>query len=343
MCTTRGQGHYTLEESNLRRAVELYREALRIDEDYPIAYAGLLESYMLLGFNYVKPSQILSDAISAAVRGSQLPGANSSIHRSLAFFNMVTGDFEAAERSALKAIRMEPDRAENHGFYSNFLTYRLRFDEAEKEIALAMSLDRISLFGLSVASYMSYFAGRFEQALVYADRVIALYSEFPLIHLWRGSAHEMLGNFEQAMDDYQLEKSVPMSARAHQIRAMAGMGREDEARAELEKLLHLPPDVHVDPYRIALAYVALGDVDAAFSWMNKAAEVNSFHLATIDAEPMLDPIRPDSRFKRLRERAGLTGDRNQASRHGDLGTGLQPWLDDESETAPLKRTAKTES
>jgi len=114
---------------------------------------------------------------------------------------------------------------------------------------------------------------------------------------------------------------------------MASMCKEDKARMALDELLYPAPAVHVDLYRIALVYVALRHTDAAIEWMNKPADANSFHLATIDTEPMLNPIRRDPGFENLRERAGLTTDRYSGPYIEGEDAGLQAGINCGSEVS----------
>ena len=74
-----------------------------------------------------------------------------------------------------------------------------------------------------------------------------------------------------------------------------------------------PPDIDVDfeharreasvryitPSAYAAAAEALGDREGAFAWLDLAVEQRCCSLAPILADPRLDPLRPDARFRRL--------------------------------------------
>lgn len=56
---------------------------------------------------------------------------------------------------------------------------------------------------------------------------------------------------------------------------------------------------------MALIYVGLGEKDLAFTWLEKAYEERSFELSFIKAEPRMDGLRSDPRFRDLLRRMGL--------------------------------------
>jgi len=59
---------------------------------------------------------------------------------------------------------------------------------------------------------------------------------------------------------------------------------------------------HVDPHYIADIYIALGDKDLAFRWMDKAYQEHSPGIIMLKADPKYNPIRSDQRFSDLMHR-----------------------------------------
>ena len=56
---------------------------------------------------------------------------------------------------------------------------------------------------------------------------------------------------------------------------------------------------------LALAWVALGDFDRAFSWLNRACDLRVPLVRMVNAEPGYAPLRSDPRFAQLVKRIGL--------------------------------------
>ncbi len=55
-----------------------------------------------------------------------------------------------------------------------------------------------------------------------------------------------------------------------------------------------------------MAYTGLGDRDQAFAWLQRAADAHSTVVATLQVDPIFDPLRSDPRFAQLLERANLS-------------------------------------
>ena len=72
---------------------------------------------------------------------------------------------------------------------------------------------------------------------------------------------------------------------------------------KLLKEMEHPSDDVPKSFDIAAIYVALGDKDAAFRWLNRAYEYRDIWFLKV--HPFLDPLRGDSRFPALLKKAGL--------------------------------------
>ena len=59
------------------------------------------------------------------------------------------------------------------------------------------------------------------------------------------------------------------------------------------------------PFRLAEAYLHLGDKDQAFEWFQKAADLGHPGMDVIKLDPMFDSLPSDPRFPHLMRRVGL--------------------------------------
>ena len=81
------------------------------------------------------------------------------------------------------------------------------------------------------------------------------------------------------------------------VHALAG--RPDLAHEMLAELERQGEYRFICPYEVATVYIALGDHDAAFEWMDEAIEARSSCIPNLQADIRLDPIRDDPRFREL--------------------------------------------
>jgi len=59
------------------------------------------------------------------------------------------------------------------------------------------------------------------------------------------------------------------------------------------------------PYWMALAWTGLADHDKAMTFLNEAYRIRSSNLASIQSDPLFDPMRADPRFLELLQKMGL--------------------------------------
>jgi hypothetical protein len=83
------------------------------------------------------------------------------------------------------------------------------------------------------------------------------------------------------------------------------MGQKDKAQAEMRKLEAENRRQPVDPGVMALAYLGVGNKDAALGSLEKAFVQRSNLLTALKVEPVYDPLRDDPRFQELLRRVGL--------------------------------------
>jgi len=85
----------------------------------------------------------------------------------------------------------------------------------------------------------------------------------------------------------------------------AKMGRKDDALRVLEQITHFGRTHYVAGDEIASIYVALGDNDAAFHWLERAYQERSGSLRGITSQPDFRSLYSDPRFANLVKRIGF--------------------------------------
>ena len=76
-------------------------------------------------------------------------------------------------------------------------------------------------------------------------------------------------------------------------------------KRELDSILTRSKSEYVAPKRIASLYAMLGDNDKAMEWLVKTYQQHSKTIMTIKADPRLERLRSDPRFKEMLGRVGL--------------------------------------
>jgi tetratricopeptide (TPR) repeat protein len=125
----------------------------------------------------------------------------------------------------------------------------------------------------------------------------------------RDFARDLSGKIRLAKKDYPgaisefltMTKAEPEEPGgwAYLIYACAQGGKRTEASALLIKLNQLSGRRYVAPYWMAVAWTGLGDHDKAIHFLNESHRLRSPKLATIQVDPLFDPLHPDPRFQEL--------------------------------------------
>ena len=73
----------------------------------------------------------------------------------------------------------------------------------------------------------------------------------------------------------------------------------------LEELLRASKTKYVSPMERAMIYMALGEKDQAFRYIQQAADDRCWSITLITVDPAFDSLRSDPRYHQLERRLGL--------------------------------------
>jgi len=299
-------------EEGLKKATEYFEHAIKADPNYALAYAGLADSYALLGFHgygALPPAEAVPKAKAAAEKALQIDETLAEAHASLAYAKEeYDWDVGGAEREYKRAIELNPNYATAHQWYAVHLAVRGRYPEAIAEIKQAQEVDPLSLVINMNVGWVFYFARQYDEAAEQCRKTLELDPNFPAAHWMLGQAYRQKGMHEEAIAEFQ--KAVALSrGDPTQVAALGHGFAVARKRAEAEKILNelkkLSKRRYFPTYFIALIYVGLDDKNQAFEWLEKAFAERSANLTVLKAEPMFDPLRSDAPFQDLLRRVGL--------------------------------------
>ncbi|HLY61065.1 MAG TPA: protein kinase [Terriglobia bacterium] len=309
----KGRYHWNKRSGDgLERAIHYFQEAIGQDSKHAPAYAGLADTFALLGtvpYDAMPPREVMPKAKDAAVKALLVDETLAEAHASLAYILMsYDWDFEDAEKEFKRAFALNPGYATAHQWYALFLTVMGRTEEAISEIRIAQSFDPLSVVINTTAALVYNFARRFDQAIEQCQKVFDVYPGFPLAHFERGRAYEQKGMFEEALAEHRTARTISgdtaqtVTAVGH---ALALLARREEALKVVEDLLEMGKRKYIPAIYLAGIFAALNDVDQAMQWLEKAFKDRSDYLVYLRREPTFDNLHPDPRFQDLLRRIGL--------------------------------------
>lgn len=294
----------------LKKAIDFFTEATEKDSTYAPAYAGLADSYALLGdweYGVLAPKEAYPKAKAATTKALELDDSLGEAHISLAFsLQNFDWDWKSAGREFRRGINLSPGYATGHQWYAWYLTALGRNNEAIAEMKKAESLDPLSLIiGADLAEEL-LIAHRYDDAIQESRKIVDMDPRFAVAHYELGQAFVQQRRYDNAISE--LLKAVEFSGgnstcTSNLAYAYAVSGRRNEATKILDDLKKRSNYGFPTAPEIALVYVGLNENDQAMTSLERAYK-ERFN-PTILFRPAFDVLRSDLRFQDLERRIGL--------------------------------------
>jgi tetratricopeptide (TPR) repeat protein len=309
------QGRYHLDqrsEESLRKAADFFHKALAEDPQDALALSGLADAYGLLThYGVLSPNDAAPRATASASDAVMLDGSSVEARTSLAHVKSTQGwDWRGSEQEFQRAIALDAKYPTAHHWYAmSCLAPMGRLDEALEQIRQAQSLDPVSAIISRDHAMVRCYRREFDAALEACDHTVELNSHFAAGYWALGLVQERRGDLEESIA--ALQRAVLLSPNSPKMngalgRALAIDGQRKKARAMLKTLRALARDRYVSPFEFALVFLALGETDEGFVWLDRAVADRSFDLIAINVDPRFDAFRQDRRVATIAKRLGLS-------------------------------------
>lgn len=307
------QGRYNWNKrtvEGLQKGLEFFGEAIRRDQDYGLAYAGLADCYLLLNvYNVTSADDSYPKAEAASKRALSINESLAEAHTSLAFVTYrYHWRWPEAEQHFKKAIALNPNYATARQWYASYLAARGRLGEAVVEAKTAHELEPFSLTIYSDYVRNLYYAGRLDEAKRESLKLMQMDPSFGRAHYELGLILEEEGKLEEAITEFKLAlRSLPdnitaLTALGH---AQGLAGKKSEAEKIISRLEELSQQQYVSPYQTAVVYAGLDERKLALDWLEKSREERFNWLPFVRVDPVFKNLRSEERFLALAQSLGL--------------------------------------
>ena len=296
--------------ASLKEAVRYLEQAVARDSSFARAWAALADAYILVvPYAGLSPTENWPKAKAAAQRALMLDSTSAEAHTSLAYGSMIyEWNWRAAEENFGRAIAANPNYATGHHWYADFLAGRGRLDESLAQMRQAHELDPLSRVISSELGWVHYLRHETSEARDQVRSTLELdrnyahgYFMLGLIQIQAGDHPGAIASFRHAIDlgdNYpQVDGSLGY--------AYAVSGDRKAALGILDDLRKRSAREYVPPFAYALVYAGLGDVTQGVDWLLKGVAQRDIFMPENFFDPLLDPLRKDPRFARVRTRMGL--------------------------------------
>jgi serine/threonine protein kinase/tetratricopeptide (TPR) repeat protein len=297
-------------EEGFYKAIEYFRQAVEKDPSYALAYAGLADCYVLLGWNsYLPPKEAFPKGKAAAKTALQLDLDLAEARTPLAALLWLHDwQWEEAQREFNRSLELGPTYATANHWYAEYAMTMGRHGEAMTRMKNGQDLDPLSLIINVAVGWALYFARRYDEAIEQLRRTVDLDPNYPVTYWILGLLLRKTGCYELAITEG--EKGVKLSGGSPLMRAalahtLGTAGRTKEALEMLDDLTNLAKQKYVAPYFFAGIYIGLGENDRAIEYLEKCYEEHSHWLIYLHIDPSMDGLRDNQGFQGLLRRIGL--------------------------------------
>ncbi len=276
------EGRYYLARakgSEREKALSYFQQAIQLDPNYALAYAGLAETYMAMNTSYLTPLEAGPKAKAAAMKALELDETLPLAHASLGSVHLYYDwDWPGAESELLRSLALNPNLSEAHLRYADYLASIARFDEALEHDHTAFALDPLSVQARFVAITRSMHASRrYQEIIQECHKARELPPDFTEPYAEEAFAYARLGRFREATQAAAtaVRESNDPTQIAEAAQTYAESGNKQEARKVLQKLLAMAQKRFVCGNNIATVYAALGETDRAFASLEEGLKQRS--------------------------------------------------------------------
>jgi TolB-like protein/lipoprotein NlpI len=284
-------------------AIAAYTEAIRLDPNYALAFAG--RAFALTDYTAeVATRQAIREGFEKAKadarRAIALAPELAEAHLALAFVSEQGNlDFAQAREEHERALALAPGNAEVLRESGRFSALMGQYDAAIPALRRAVVLDPLARSSHLALARALYLARRYKDAAAAFREVISLDPVFKTAYGEQGLAFYGLGDLQSARAACESQRD-DWGSRYCLAVVYDKLGLQSDARAELMRTKEYWGEAA--PYQYAEIYAQWGDHSRALAALETAMRLRDAGLVYVKTDPLLDPLRKEPRFQAI-ERA----------------------------------------
>jgi len=298
----------------LGQARDYFSQAITLDPNYGLAFAGLADVYVWLCIFGASPNEFMPRASEAAHKALKIDNKLAEAHLSLASIKFFYDwNWAAAEAEYVQAIELNPNYARAYSEYSTCLMILKRFGEALEKAKKGEELDPLSPMRLFYLGDTLKHMRRYDKAIEVLNKGIEMdpnndnpHWSLWLIYIDSGMYKDALGEMEKLMEIGGLPgwQASPEEMEEFKI-VIKERGWKGGLEWNLDRMMEKAKKEHVSLFFIAQCHVILGHKAEAIKWLERAYLERDLLMPYLNTEAAFDPIRNDSRFAEILTRMGF--------------------------------------
>jgi len=312
-------------EAGLKKAADLFQEALKKEPDYAAAHAGLAATYLLIPMYSLdsRTETYRPLARASANRALELDPSCAEAHAVLGNLQAdpPARDLKSAEEHFRRAVELDHNYATAHHWYGRYLMVHGKLEQAYSEFHTAVDLDPLSPAIRTTIPNWYYVTGDYDQAISESRRVIEAFPDFPHARTVLSVALFLKQQYRQALEEIDKARTLtpenPLAFLEWRGYALARLGETNQAQQLISQLQALGRQNKVVDGAIGLIYLGLRDYDKALDAFERIEAQEGIDDEWL-SDPLFNELRNLPRAQALLKRAGLV----EGSLHSNHDSGL---------------------
>ncbi len=288
-------------EGLLQKGIECFHHAIELEPEYALAYAGLADSYLILGlYAYFPVEEAISRARSAAQRAVEIDDNLAEAHVSLGMSLFgVHPDYAGALTQFRRAIELKPNDSISHAWFGMASALLGNTAEATAAAKRSQELEPLAPLVHTTTALTLYWCGQLADASEQCGKGLELDPEHPTTLWTEGTIHMSNGDFAKAICPFDRLVNLTNRGGFHLSSlgaALGAAGRRDEARTIAEELERRSDREYIAPLYLAWVYLGLGELERAAA-LFEAGRREGCYFFWLPSDPLFEPIRDEPRFR----------------------------------------------
>jgi serine/threonine-protein kinase len=292
-----------LEGNDLQRAIPSFTQAIGLDPNYALAYAGRSKAYSIYGSRIPQGQQSVRENLDKAEvdarRAIRLAPELAEGHLALAEVYFDSLDFESAGEEYERAVTLAPGNAGVLEAYAHFAVDMGRTEAGIAAARRAVTLDPLNPLIRRHLGYVLLSGRRYRDAIAAVEQAVALDPDSAVDRALLGVAYYIGGDLKKAQSSCEFNSDPGAWISMCLALVYHRLGRNPDAEAELAKFM---ANGETGALEYAEVYAQWGNTSKALEWLDAAMRLHDTGLPDLKTDPLTDPLRNEPRFQAI-ERA----------------------------------------
>jgi len=295
-------------EEEFAEAVILFQEAIELDPNFSLAYAGLANAYLFNAhWGRSSPKETIPKAMEAALKAQGIDGEIGECYATLGAISLYLIDLETSEKYLKKAIDLSPNYVMSYEWLGQLNQLNGNMDQSIEFYKKAQELDPLALKYKVFVSWAYYNFRQYDKAVEELEKFLVAHPDnnTALWHL--ANAYTAQGKYQKAIDTFH-KRTVATNTNWVLAYAYGMTGNRKEALRILNYQLEKKEQQYVPSFMISAIYLGLGEKEIALDWLERGYNTegtNPLFLIEMKMGSHFDPLRDEPRFKDLLNKLGF--------------------------------------